>query len=72
MADKGHNVELLPEINSRDIPERAFYFPEFDINNKSNPDIRLNGILDDFKIPESNPVGISHIKNAIKSTAKKR
>jgi hypothetical protein len=72
LADKGHKVELLPEIDYKDIAERLLYFPEFELDNRSNPDIRLNGILGDFKIPDSNPVGVSQIKNAIKSTAKKQ
>jgi hypothetical protein len=40
----------MPEIHFRDVEDRQLFFPE--LNNTKNPDIRLNGMLGDFKIPD--------------------
>lgn|GEM_PF-4185947 len=69
LADKGHLVQLLPEVHRNDAANRRLFFPE--LNNASNPDLRLNNKLGDFKIPDSNPVKQNHISAAITQTAKK-
>jgi SPP1 gp7 family putative phage head morphogenesis protein len=69
LADKGNKIELLPEINAKDVANRKLYFPE--LKNNKNPDARFNGILGDFKIPDNKLVTKLTIKNALKTTSEK-
>ena len=71
LAQKGHRVDLLPEIHSNDKDARKLYFPELATNNFSNPDTRINGILADFKIPDAETIDNRTISNAIKETDNK-
>ena len=71
LADKGNQVKLMPEIHIKDTSNRRLFFPELAQTSGSNPDARFNGILGDFKIPDSNPVTGKAILNAVKATADK-
>jgi hypothetical protein len=67
LADKGHVVLLMPEIHFRDVEDRAFFFPE--LSNTKNPDIRLNGLLGDFKIPDRKIVNREVAARCVTTTA---
>ena|ERR1700710_467407 len=69
LADKGHQIQLMPEAHFRDLAERIFFFPE--LKNTKNPDIRLNGVLGDFKIPNRQIVNREVAARCITTTAVK-
>ncbi len=62
LADKGHQVQLMPEIDKHDAINRRLFFPELRKDNYKNPDARFNGVLGDFKVPDGNPVTIKSFK----------
>lgn len=57
----------MPEVYFRDTAERNFFFPE--LNNTKNPDIRLNGVLGDFKIPDRQIVNREVAARCVTTTA---
>lgn len=69
LADKGHQIKLMPEIYKDDVTDRKLFFPE--LKNNSNPDARFNGLLADFKVPDSLHINQRNISDAITKTAKK-
>lgn len=69
LADKGNQIKLMPEIHIKDVANRKLFFPEL-IGN-SNPDARFNGILGDFKIPDSKTITYDIATRCITETAKK-
>jgi SPP1 gp7 family putative phage head morphogenesis protein len=69
LADKGNKIKLMPEINAKDVANRKLYFPE--LKTHSNPDARFNGVLGDFKIPDSKIVTYDIATRCVTKTGKK-
>lgn len=71
LAEKGHQLDLTPEIIKYDKQARRVFYPELADDNYSNPDGRFDKVLADLKIPDALFIKKRNIINYLGDTHKK-
>ena len=69
LADKGNQVKLLPEINAKDTVSREMFYPG--LTTKKCPDASFNGVLGDYKIPDSEIITYKIATRCVTTAGKK-